>query len=298
MIRQSEYLQRAEITAVTLHMADKGITFSNEDIGYFILDEVEDSYTKEFSAFKEGKKAKKMVIVISSDCVGEIEWILSHHQRCAIYAISVYFEDCYGHTHISEYSLYDAWQKSHYIRVTSKGQLQILIGTLVWEFANRYESLPDWWFNFQGEVSNKGAVLYTEDTPVALRQSHYQIFSDSMFEITQLIEDAQQCFGYKTKAKIILVLSIFDYYCQRNGTTINIEKYTYLDSDGAPRNLRIENVWKNCSKEYNRVPPMEMRTLAIKLRNKTLSQLMDIRGEIICGTELDGKDISDIFDSI
>lgn len=298
MIRQSEFLRRGELIAVTLHMSDKEIQLKDEDIGYFSLNETKDSYNKEFSMLREVKNAGEMVMIISQNCLGEIEWILSHHHRCAIYAISVYFEDCYGHTHISEYSLYDAWQKIHYIRVTSKGQLQILIGTLVWEFANRYESLPDWWFNFQGEVSNKGAVMYTEDTPVALRQSHYQIFSDSMFEITQLIEDAQQCFGYKTKAKIILALSIFDYYCQRNGTTINIEKYTYLDSDGAPRNLRIENVWKNCSKEYNRVPPMEMRTLAIKLRNKTLSQLMDIRGEIICGTELDGNDISDIFDSI
>lgn len=298
MLEQSDFIHGGRIISISMHMVDKEIRLEDDEIGFFKLDGIHESYTKEFSAFKEGKKAERMVLVISSDYLGEIEWILSHHHRCAIYAILVYFEDCYGNTHISEYSLYDAWQKIHYIRVTSKGQLQILIGTLVWEFANKYESLPDWWFNFQGEVSNKGAVLYTEDTPVALRQSHYQIYSDSMFELTQLIEDAQQCFGYKTKAKIILALSIFDYYCQRNGTTINIEKYTYLDSDGAPRNLRIENVWKNCSTEYNRVPPTEMRTLAIKLRNKTLSQLMDIRGEIICGTELDGKDISDIFDSI
>ena len=298
MLEQSDFIHGGRIISISMHMVDKEIRLEDNEIGFFKLDGIHESYTKEFSAFKEGKKAERMVLVISSDCLGEIEWILSHHHRCAIYAISVYFEDCYGNTHISEYSLYDAWQKIHYIRVTSKGQLQILIGTLVWEFANKYESLPDWWFNFQGEVSNKGAVLYTEDTPVALRQSHYQIYSDSMFELTQLIEDAQQCFGYKTKAKIILALSIFDYYCQRNGTTINIEKYTYLDSDGAPRNLRIENVWKNCSKEYTRVPPTEMRKLATKLKNKTLSQLMSIRGDIICAEMLDECDVDEIFDSL
>ena len=298
MLEQSDFIHRGSITSITMHMVDKEIRLEDDEIGFLKLDGIQESYTKEFSSFKEGKKAEKMVLVISPKSVGEIEWILSHHHSCAIQTITVCSEKQYGNFDRTEYNLYDAWQKIHYIRVTSKGQLQILIGTLVWEFANSYESLPDWWFIFQGEVSNKGAVLYTEDTPVALRQSHYQIYSDSMFELTQLIEDAQQCFGYKTKAKIILVLSIFDYYCQRNGITINIEKYTYLDSDGAPRNLRIENVWKNCSTEYNRVPPTEMRTLAIKLRNKTLSQLMDIRGEIICGTELDGKDISDIFDSI
>lgn len=296
MIRQSEYLQRGEITAVTLHMADKGITFSNEDIGYFILDEVEDSYTKEFSAFKEGKKAKKMVLIISPKCVGEIEWIISHHNSCAIHAMTVSYKDQYGYFNIKNYSLADAWNYEHSLRVTSMGQLLVLIGASSWEFSNSYESIPHWWFKFSGEVTNEGAVLYTEDTPAALKQSHYQIYSDSMFSLTHLIEDAKECFNVKTKAKAIVLLSIYDLYCQHYGRSYNIEDYTYIDSDGSPRNLRVENVWRNCSKEYNRIPPETMRIIAPKLKNKTLSQLIDIHGDIICAKMLGEIEVEDIFE--
>lgn len=298
MIRQSEYLHRGELTAVILHMADKEIIFSNEDLGYFTLDKVEDSYTKEFSAFKEGKKAGEVVMVISPKCVGEIEWILSHHHSCAIQSITVCSENQYGDFNCTEYNLYNAWLVDHCIRVTSKGQLILCIGTRDWEFSNSYESLPDWWFEFMGEVSNKGAVLYTEDTPIELRQSHYQVYSDSMFELTQLIEDVKECFKVKTKAKVIMILSIFDLYSMHHGRTYNIDKYTYLDTDGTPRNLRIENGWKNCSKEYARVPPTEIRELATKLKNKTLSQLMSIHGNTICAEMLDECDVDEIFDSL
>lgn len=298
MIRQSEYLHRGELTAVILHMADKEIIFSNEDLGYFTLDKVEDSYTKEFSAFKEEKKAGEVVMVISPKCVGEIEWILSHHHSCAIYAMTVGYEDQCGNNFFRKYDLFDAWKTEHRLRVTSMGQLMVFIGAKDWEFSNSYESLPDWWFEFMGEVSNKGAVLYTEDTPIELRQSHYQVYSDSMFELTQLIEDVKECFKVKTKAKVIMILSIFDLYSMHHGRTYNIDKYTYLDTDGTPRNLRIENGWKNCSKEYTRVPPTEMRKLATKLKNKTLSQLMSIHGDTTCAEMLDECDVDEIFDSL
>lgn len=71
--------------------------------------------------------------------------------------------------------------------------------------------------------------------------------------------------------------------------------YTYHPT---PRNLRVENVWKNYSKEYTRVPPTEMRELATKLKNKTLSQLMSIRGDIISAEMLDECDVDEIFDSL
>lgn len=298
MLEQSDFFHGGKITSITMHMVDKEIRVEDDEIGFFKLEEIQESYTKEFSAFKEEKKAERMVLVISSDCVGEIEWILSHHHSCAIQSITVCSENQYGNFDCTEYNLYNAWLVDHCIRVTSKGQLIICIGTRDWEFANTFESLPNWWFEFKGEVSNKGAVLYKEDTPIELRQSHYQVYSDSMFELTQLIEDVKECFKVKTKAKAIMILSIFDLYSIHHGRTYNIDNYTYLDSDGTPRNLRVENVWKNCSKEYTRVSPTEMRKLATKLKNKTLSQLMSIRGDIICAEMLDECDVDEIFDSL
>lgn len=46
------------------------------------------------------------------------------------------------------------------------------------------------------------------------------------------------------------------------------------------------------------MPPTEMRELATKLKNKTLSQLMSIRGDIISAEMLDECDVDEIFDSL
>ncbi len=273
------------IIELKITLGFREIIISGDKVGLFIVRGLNKCMSK-ISTVKSCYIADELLLEIHRDAVAEIEMLLKNlniQQGEVIDSISVECADSLGE---EKYYVYDAYKKYRYHRVTSMGDLRIMLGSSDnWPMVDTFEVSPPYFFDYD----NRGIGIYATVPEVQARNYKDAVYK-RMRKTASIIKAMQKASGIEAKGefythpRLVLYLSIFDKFIQyKYGEHLCLSPYTYYDEcDNQWRNIRVDNlfIWYPKVDDTKAVYKEEMQYICLLLQTSTIQQLAIILFEL------------------
>ena len=278
MIKDSTVYDENSIMEIVITLGFREISISGDKVGLFVVRGINKCMSK-ISTVKSCYIADELLLEIHRDAVAEIEMLLKNlniQQGEVIDSISVECADSLGE---EKYYVYDAYKKYRYHRVTSMGDLRIMLGSSDnWPMVDTFEVSPPYFY----DADNRGIGIYATVPEVQARNYKDAVYK-RMRRTASIIKAMQKASGIEAKGefythpRLVLYLSIFDKFIQyKYGEHLCLSPYTYYDEcDNQWRNIRVDNLfmWYPKVDDTKADYQEEMQYICILLQSMTIQQL-------------------------